>query len=64
MKFKFIIPIITLLIFIDIYVYSCIAELVSQKSDIAVSIGLLCLLVFLIVNYLILNFTFKHKPTK
>lgn len=64
MKPKYLIFIAPLLLFIEIYTFSWMAELLRQQSDIAVIIGVILACVFIVGNYFLINYlitTIKNK---
>lgn len=64
MKPKYLIFTAPLLLFIEIYTFSCMAELLRQQSDIAVIMGVIIACVFIIGNYFLINYiitTIKNK---
>lgn len=64
MKLKYMIFTAPLLLFIEIYTFSWMVELLRQQSDIAVIIGVLLACVFVVGNYFLINYliTIIKKP--
>ena len=64
MKPKYLIFIAPLLLFIEIYSFSWIAELLRQQSDVAVFVGVSLACVFIFGNFILINYLVKQFKQK
>lgn len=67
MKIKLLFFVSPLLLFGEISLFSSIVELLRQPSDVAIIVGISLSCIFIIVNYLLINFIIKqlkNKPKK
>jgi len=56
MKIKYLIFASPLLLFVEFYIFSWIAELLRQQSDIAVIMGIILACVFVVGNFYLINY--------
>ena len=64
MKSKYLIFTAPLLLFSEIYLFSWIAELLRQQSDIAIIVGVILSCVFIAGNYFLINYIIKQLKQK
>ena len=64
MKTKYLILTSPLLLFAEIYVFSQIAELLRQQSDVAVFAGVVLSCIFLFGNFILINYLVKQFKQK
>ena len=66
MKPKYLIFTAPLLLFAEIYLFSWIAELLRQQSDVAVIVGVVLSCIFIFGNFILINYLIKqfNKKTK
>ncbi len=64
MKPKYFYPLIPFILFLEIYIFSWIAELLRQPSDMAVIAGVILSCIYVAGNYFLVNYIIKQFKTK
>lgn len=64
MKPKYLIFISPLVLFVEMYLFSWIAELLRQQSDVAVIVGVVLSCIFIFGNFILINYIIKQFKQK
>lgn len=60
MKFIYLLIILPIIVATEMYLFSFITDMLSAKSDMAVLVGVILSIIFIFLNYMLINYTKKQ----
>lgn len=60
MKFIYLLIILPIIVATEMYLFSFITDLLRAKSDMAVFVGVILSIIFILLNYILINYTKKQ----